>query len=153
MPAKSSNHPNGSANRTPDGVMGPWNAFAGEWGDVGRSMAQMNIEVATLASRRAKALLELPAQLAACRQPQDFWALQMSFWQTGLQQYASAMQRMTQCAPAVPVVTGLEETMSDPDAADLESTGGPVERDRITFPDSDPESAPQAGAEKRQRAA
>lgn len=79
----------GRKNATETGAMQPWNFAAGEWSDMGRSIMRMNIEAATLASRRTKAYLELPGQLAACRQPQDIMALQMSFWQTCMRQYAA----------------------------------------------------------------
>ena len=120
----------GRKNATETGAMQPWNFAAGEWSDMGRSIMRMNIEAATLASPRTQAYLELPGQLAACRQPQDIMALQMSFWQTCMRQYAGSMRRMGFYAPGIPGITGLEESLSDPESAPLKSTGtAPVEHD------------------------
>lgn len=104
-----------------------------EWGSWGRSLAHMNIEAMSLVARRAKAYAELPARLAACKQPQDLLSLQMGFWTDCVRQYAESSRRVGQYMSEFQMLTGVDETLSDPDAADLQSTR--AERDFITFPE------------------
>jgi hypothetical protein len=122
-----------------DGYLTAWNSLAGDWGGVGKGAMQLNLEMAGLASRRAKAYLDLPARLAACRQPQDFGNLQISFWQTCLKQYAETARRVGQQMTEAQPLTGINESLSDPDSNDVKATR-PQPRDFITFPE--PKSEP-----------
>jgi len=128
-----------------DGYMSAWNAFAGEWGGAGKSAMQVNLELASLASRRAKAYLDLPARFAACRQPQDFGNLQISFWQTCLKQYAETARRVGQQLSEAQPLTGINESLSDPGSDEVKSTR-PQPRDFITFPEPKPEPASDRSA-------
>ena len=58
--------------------------------------ARMNMELASLAGRRAQAYLNLPNVVAQCRGPQDLFAAQARFWQTALEDY-SACNRRDRC--------------------------------------------------------
>jgi hypothetical protein len=82
-----------------------------------------NLEMFSLAGRRAKAYLELPNVLAQCRGPQDIFAAQALFWQSMVRDYAECSQRM---------VTALRDAGSDATAA--AGTNGKRERDTLTFP-------------------
>jgi hypothetical protein len=122
------------------GYMSVWNTIAGEWSGIGKHVMHTNIEVASLATRRAKAYLDLPAELAACRQPQDFAKVQMMFWQTCIKQYAETTRRVSRQMAEAQMLTGIDESLSDPDSADVRSTR-PQQRDFITFPEPKPEPA------------
>ena len=122
-----------------DGYLSAWSSLAGEWSGAGKSVAHVNIELATLASRRAKAYLNLPSQLATCRLPQDFANLQLSFWQTCMGQYTECARNVGRYVSEVQSFTGIDESLSDPDSADVKSTRI-TPRDYITFPE------PQANA-------
>jgi len=82
-----------------------------------------NLELVSLAGRRAKAYLDLPSVLAQCRGPQDIFAAQALFWQSMVRDYAECSQRM---------VTALRDAGSD--AAATAGTSGKRERDTLTFP-------------------
>ena len=58
------------------------------------SAARANMELASLAGRRAQAYLDLPNTLAQCRGPQDLFAAQARFWQTALEDYAACNRRI-----------------------------------------------------------
>ena len=85
--------------------------------------ARANLELVSLAGRRAKAYLDLPAVLAQCRGPQDIFAAQAMFWQSMVRDYAECSQRM---------VTALREAGGD--IATTASKSGVRERDTLTFP-------------------
>lgn len=116
-----------------------------EWGSWGRSLAHINIEAMSLVARRAKAYAELPARLAACKQPQDLLSLQMGFWTDCMRQYAESSRRVGQYMSECQMLTGVDETLRDPEAADLQSTR--ANRDFITFPEpkADDPAAQQDG--------
>lgn len=125
----------------------------GEYGGYGRAIARANVEGAALVSRRAMAYMELPARLAACRQPQDFATVQMAFWQTCMSQYQESARKMMECLRECQGLTGVEESLSDPGAARLKSTEQSPERDFITFPEPKPADRPAADLSKDIRAA
>ena len=81
-----------------------------------------NLELASLAGRRAKAYLDMPNELAQCRGPQDVFAAQAKFWQTMVRDYAEYSQR---------VVTALQ-AFDDEFASN--GKGGSPARDTLTFP-------------------
>lgn len=121
-----------------------------EWGSWGRSLAHINIETMSLVARRAKAYTELPARLAACKQPQDLLSLQMGFWTDCMRQYAESSRRVGQYMSEFQMLTGVDEALSDPEAADLQSTR--ANRDFITFPEpkaDDLEAQQDGGVPKR----
>jgi hypothetical protein len=97
----------------------------------------------SLAGRRARAYLELPAALSRCRSPQDLAGEQVRFWQTAAQHYAET----SRC---------FMETWSTMLTAGIKSglDVNAVERDYITFaePRSDTEPA-QARKPASRRAA
>jgi hypothetical protein len=84
----------------------------------------VNMELASLAGRRAKAYLDIPNELAQCRGPQDLLAAQARFWQTFVRDYADYAQRM---------VVALQTFDGDVAASDS-GTPGARERDMLTFP-------------------
>jgi len=89
------------------------------------SAARANMELASLAGRRAQAYLDVPNTLARCRGPQDLFAAQARFWQTALEDYSSCTRRIVAALSAHnSVVSGVEDA-------------GTVRRDRdtLTFPD------------------
>jgi hypothetical protein len=137
------------AGKALNGYLSAWNTVAGEWSGAGRSLMQVNIELATLASRRAKAYLDLPAQVASCRQPQDFGNIQISFWQTCMKQYAEATRRISRQMAEAQLLTGIDESLSDPDSANVKSTRA-QQRDFITFPEPTPEAGASTDASASQ---
>ncbi|MGI9425801.1 MAG: phasin family protein [Hyphomicrobiaceae bacterium] len=66
-----------------------------------------------LMSKRARAYIELPGALAACKTPQDLVAAQQSFWQTCVHDYMAAANTAFAYLSAVSPVTGVEETLED----------------------------------------
>ena len=63
-----------------------------------KSFARAQLELWALANRRARANLALPAQLAACRTPQDAVAAYADFWQSAFVDCAESTRRITQAA-------------------------------------------------------
>lgn len=108
-----------------------------------KSAARCNFELMSLAGRRARAYLELPATLSRCRSPQDLAGEQVRFWQTAAQHYAESSRSFMQ-AWNVMLTAGLKG------AGDVDA----VERDYITFaePRVD-EAAAQARKPASRRAA
>ncbi len=103
-------------------------------------VARANMELASLAGRRAQAYLELPNTVAQCRGLQDLFAAQARFWQTAFEDYAACNRRVIAVLSAHNAVA--------PAAQD--AGAGRRERDTITFPDvfsfapwALPESAPR----------
>jgi hypothetical protein len=92
-----------------------------------KAMAGSNLELLSLMSQRAQAYMELPASVANCRTPQDFFDEQIRFWQTAFRQYAESSQRaMNAWTTSVSALGGFLTpwTVSDK-----------PERDFITFPE------------------
>jgi len=84
----------------------------------------VNMELASLAGRRAKAYLDMPNELAQCRGPHDLFAAQARFWQTFVRDYADYAQRM---------VVALQ-TFDGDVAASENGARSARERDMLTFP-------------------
>jgi hypothetical protein len=104
--------------------------------------ARMNMELASLAGRRAQAYLELPSAVAQCRGPQDVFAAQMRFWQTALEDYSTCNRR---------IVAALSATNAVTSAGGSDGTQR-KERDTLTFPDVfsfTPWALPENGQRRR----
>jgi hypothetical protein len=86
--------------------------------------ARANMELASLAGRRAQAYLDLPNVLARCRGPQDVFAAQAQFWQAALEDYSTCSRRIVAALSAHNAVAPGED-------AEAERR----ERDTLTFPD------------------
>jgi hypothetical protein len=84
-----------------------------------------NLECASLAARRARAYLDIPATLANCRGPQDLFAAQVRFWQTAAGDYAACSQRILS---ALTTPDGEEEVAHG-------RSGTSRQRDTLTFPE------------------
>ncbi len=82
-----------------------------------------NLELASLAGRRAKAYLDIPNEIAQCRGPQDIVAAQARFWQAMLRDYADFSQR---------VVTAMQSF--DGEIAAEVGQQATRERDTLIFP-------------------
>lgn len=87
--------------------------------------ARMNMELVSLAGRRAQAYLDLPNAVAQCRGPQDLFAAQARFWQTALEDYAASGRRIVAALSANNAVASASED------AGVQRR----ERDTLTFPD------------------
>jgi hypothetical protein len=55
---------------------------------------RVQIEAATLATRRAQAYLEIPATLARCQTAQDLFTAQVMFWQLAQRHYAEGLDHL-----------------------------------------------------------
>lgn len=104
-----------------------------------KNAARTNLELMSLAGRRARAYLELPAALSRCRSPQDLAGEQMRFWQTAAQHYAESSRCFMDAWSAM-LSAGFKNGL-DVDA---------VQRDFITFAES--RTADEAGAQTRKTA-
>jgi hypothetical protein len=58
-----------------------------------KAAGRVNLEMLTLATRRTRAWLELPARAAQCKSPQDLLREQLHFWQTAAFDYGEAARR------------------------------------------------------------
>ena len=107
-----------------------------------KSAACTNLELMSLAGRRARAYLDIPATLAQCRGPQDLFAAQTQFWQTAFEDYSTCARR---------IVLALGSLDADAKAEREQGLKQPAAaRDTLTFPDvfnfanwGLPESAPR----------
>lgn len=61
-----------------------------------KSLAQCQLELWGLTSRRLQAYMSLPRTLAGCKTPFDLVQAQAEFWQTAFLQGAEAMRRMAE---------------------------------------------------------
>lgn len=89
------------------------------------SVARANMELVSLAGKRAQAYLDLPNTVAQCRGFQDLLTAQVRFWQTAFEDYSACNRRVVAALSAQNAVT--------PAAQD--AGNGRRERDTITFPD------------------
>jgi len=97
--------------------------------------ARGNLEVFTLATRRAQAYVELPVRLSQCRTPKELADEQMRFWQNMTQQYAECSQKVMR------IWTDLAQNGS--------RRGRSAQRDYITFPEPEEASGQAEQAERR----
>lgn len=83
----------------------------------GKAVTISQAEMMRLASRRAKAYMDLPRTMATCRSPHDIIVQQQAFWQQCAQDYVNASQVMasnwTQFFPFAHAITGLNDTIND----------------------------------------
>jgi hypothetical protein len=75
------------------GFAAMWTTAAQTYEPALKSVARSNMELMTLANRRAQAAMDLPAKLAACKSPVEVVNAQFDFWQTAAKQYAEASTR------------------------------------------------------------
>lgn len=59
-----------------------------------KALTVQQMELMTLASRRAQAFLAIPQRLSRCRSQSDVLNEQMRFWQTAMSQYQDAATRI-----------------------------------------------------------
>jgi hypothetical protein len=59
-----------------------------------KALTVQQMELVTLASRRAQAYLAIPQRLSRCRTHQDLLNEQMRFWQTAMSQYQDSTSRI-----------------------------------------------------------
>lgn len=100
-----------------------------------KGMARAQLEMMSLASRRAQAYLEIPSRLAACRTPQDLLSEQMRFWQTAFQHYSEGSRR---------VMTAMTSMAQPPNFADAQSK--PRARDYLSVPETQEQPDPRNNA-------
>jgi hypothetical protein len=95
-----------------------------------KGCARCQLELVSLASRRARAYFDVPSTLARCRSPQDIASEQVRFWQTAAQEYAESARCLMTAWGAMW-------------SAALQATNGAaaVERDYITFAEPREETA------------
>lgn len=71
---------------------------SGQFAPALKTMAERNMkafeEMTGLAQKCTRAYLDLPAQLASCRSPQDVLGLQMKLWQGTMTEYAESSRRV-----------------------------------------------------------
>lgn len=75
------------------GISAMWTAAAQAYEPTYKAVARGNLELMSLASRRAQAIMDMPGKLAACRTPMDVFGAQMDFWQSAAKQYGEASSR------------------------------------------------------------
>lgn len=97
-----------------------------------KNAARCNFELMSLAGRRARAYLELPAALSRCRSPQDLAGEQVRFWQTAAQDYTDTGRSVLHAWTAM-LAASLRSGAAGVDA---------VERDYITFAEPREEDGP-----------
>lgn len=94
--------PSGKPNLTPPmlqpaALNGYWQAF-GAFAEAAEPLTQSttraSLEMCCLTTARARAYLELPRTIAACRSPQDLFVAQLRFWQRAGADYIAASQRI-----------------------------------------------------------
>ncbi len=107
-----------------------------------QSAYQSHFEMIGLASKRMRAWLDIPSQLASCRTPQDVLLAQSRFWQTAVQDYTEAGRKAASVWQAQLA-----------DVSKSIGTSMEIARDRLEFPDptapSRPSYATSYGDERR----
>ena len=61
---------------------------------VAKSVANANIEVAGLMTRRARALIDTSSRITQCKTPQEFAEANMQYWQSAAKDYMDVSRRM-----------------------------------------------------------
>jgi hypothetical protein len=61
---------------------------------VARSVANANIEVAGLMTRRARALMDTSSRITQCKTPQEFADANMQYWQAAAKDYMDVSRRI-----------------------------------------------------------
>lgn len=105
-----------------------------------KAMAGGNLELLCLMSQRVQAYMEMPANLANCRTPQDLVDEQVRFWQTAFRQYAESSQRAVSAwSTSISAFGGVLPPWVP---------GAKPARDYITFPEPQEATSP-AGPQKK----
>ena len=107
-------------------------AFAKNSEPVLKSIGRWNLELMGFSARRARAWMEIPAQLSRCKTPQDLVREQLLFWQHFAADYAEGTQRLTR---ALSAVTGSA-------MAGLQNGKDTLARDYINFPEGNAAAEP-----------
>jgi hypothetical protein len=131
-------------------VPGPWAAY---WRGLDvcvhgaepilKGAARCNLELVSLASRRARAYFELTSRVSRCRSPQDLAGEQVRFWQVAAQDYADSARCFMDAWSSV-FALGLRAG---------EAAAGTAERDYITFAESRADAAAPAARKPASRRA
>lgn len=77
-----------------EGYQAQLQGAAQAWGPLIKVTVRCQIEAASLVSRRARAALELPSRLAACRSPFDLMSESLRFWSAASDEYAQSSRRI-----------------------------------------------------------
>jgi hypothetical protein len=104
-----------------------------------KSIGRWNLELMGLSARRARAWMEIPAQLSRCKTPQDLVREQLLFWQHFAVDYAEGTQRLTS---ALSAVTGSA-------IAGFQNGKDTLARDYINFPEGNAAAAESSQRERR----
>ncbi len=100
-----------------------------------KAMAQTNIEILRLLTRRSQAAVEMTTKAAQCRQPQDLIGLQTQFWQTAVQQQTdAARQIVSSWGSVLPMAGALANSMGQQAAA--VQSAAETARDFMAMPES-----------------
>lgn len=97
-----------------------------------KGMARIQLEMMSLASRRAQAYLEISSRLAACRTPQELMTEQFRFWQTAVQHYSEGNRRVMTAMTA----------MAQPNTT-ANGKSKPRARDYLSVPDAQEQPEPR----------
>ena len=99
-----------------------------------KAVAQTNIEMMGLMTRRSQALMEVSAKASQCRQPQDILGLQTQFWQAAYQEHTEATKRIvTAWGSVVPMAGAIAGSIGQMVPAQAANT---VARDVIAIGES-----------------
>jgi hypothetical protein len=128
---------------------------------VARSVAQCNIEVAELMTRRAQALMSASSRIAQCKTPAEFAETNLQFWTSATKDYLDASQRIASTFAAPPAgetpsktaTTAQNPFLDNPVmqawtaiwTKDTKSNEAITPRDYITFPDGPSGKTPDPG--------
>lgn len=130
---------------------------------VARSVANANIEVAGLMTRRARALIDTSSRIKQCKTPQEFAEANMQYWQSAAKDYMDVSRRIatvftaqqpgqTETQTKLPATTALNPFLENPLlqawtapwtaqwttmwGKAIKATEAITPRDYITFPDA-----------------
>jgi hypothetical protein len=118
------------------------NAYANAAGPLLKGTARCNLELISLASRRARACFDVAARLRACRSPQDLAVEQVRFWQQAVQDYSDSARCLMEAWTGA--LAGAARADESADMSD---------RDYITFAESRADAAAPAARKSASRRA
>ncbi len=101
----------------------------GEYGSLAKAIGLSNCHMSSLASKRMRAYVEIPAQLAQAKTPIDLFAAQQVFWQQCARDYVQTTQALNEIWSVVNPITGIEETFEDESLQSCPKSGG--QRDKL----------------------
>jgi hypothetical protein len=108
-----------------------------------KGVGRWQLEIMGLATRRAQAWMQMPAQVSRCKTPQEFANEQVRFWQTAASQYVEGAQRLLAVMGAsspIPTFNGAWKGEAEGQS-----------RDYITFPEA--KESEVSSAKRRDRKA